>query len=208
MALQPVAELVRSAEEDRLAVEHAGEAKSRQRQHDDGEHGPLSSIAGSALGRSSAARRHHSVGGFEQFRDLGPVDRFGIIDPKSQPPSVAVMWRRLESNVLAERLQLGRISQEVQRATRSIPTGSPRRSQSIEDREAAPADPEQWTVLQFALIDALEAPADLTNTTEDNLVTLDCRVSHALSLYAGGNQLRMSPLAWSGATSAPSALLE
>ena len=61
------------------------------------------------------------MGGFKEFRYLDPVDRIGIIDPNCQPPSVAVMWRLHESNVLTQGLQLDGISQEVQRAARSVP---------------------------------------------------------------------------------------
>ncbi len=104
------------------------------------------------------------------------------------------MMRRLhESNVVAQRRQLCGICEEMQRAARSVPPWSARRGHRIENREAAAPDAEQWTVLKFALIDAVEPSADLTDSTEDDPVTLVCRVSHPLSLSSRTQTLGMSP---------------
>lgn len=92
------------------------------------------------------------------------------------------MGRRHEPNVVAQGVQFGGICEEMKGSSRPVPTRAARRRRGIENRKAAPPDPKERTVLKFALVRSSEWSANLTDSTEDDLVNLCYRVSHTLSL--------------------------
>ena len=123
-----------------------------------------------------------SVRGFKEFAYLVPIDNVGVLEGEGEPTAVTVVRRPNESTVLAQCVEFERVSNEVQRTARRTPPRARWRGRAVEDREATPADAEQWPALKLCLVCAGEDSTDFPNSIEGHVVDGGVGDNHAPSL--------------------------